>query len=385
VITQKEEETTKTMGQMEDDYRRIMRDMGYNVLIVHEDQDIALMQRDGIPNTFMPDNYAQRLVEGGISTLNHLLPVLQLKAQWKERDTEVMIAGVCGQASGMQRKQDTAGVGPDGIPIMEPVPLGAVDVGYSLVERYDLIADDELMINGASLRINKCLERRGNKEDITLWVHLKQAQEWFEKPGKINGIFALECVCQADSLGKVSKEVRHILSDTQVFEFTALVESRSRARARAAEAHLEAVEAERQNRAVLRKEQERTAWALIPMAVAGAALWIFLLTMANVRERRYEIGILRALGFSALKIIGLFQLRIGIMAVIGAIIGYVVGALVGTVLGGIILLSVVTAVLQPLPLFVAVLSAAILACAAAWLPALYAASQDPAEILKEMT
>ena len=387
VITQKEAETREAMRIMEDDYRRIMRDMGYNVLILHQDQDFAKLQQEGVPDTFMPDDYAQRLAQGGITTLNHLLPVLQRKARWEERDMEVVIAGVLGQPPIQGRRSvDGVGVGPDGIPIMTPVPRGGVDVGYALAAQFNFSPGDKLLLNGKTLTVNKCLSRRGAQEDITLWVHLEQAQEWFGMPGKINGIFALECVCHAESLGKIIEEVHAILPETQIFEFSSLVQSRALARARAAETHRDAIEAERRNRAALRHEREQMALVLTPLAAAGATVWIFLLTAANVRERRYEIGILRALGFSAMKIIGLFQLRVLIMGILGGFCGYFAGVLAGTLLGGAPVSSqVFGAALHPLYFLAAMLAAAALAGVAAWIPALRAAAQDPAEILKEMT
>ncbi len=390
VIMQKEIETREAMRRMEDDYRRIMRDMGYNVLIVHEDQDVTAMQREGVPNTFLPDDYAERLAQGGIKTLNHLLPVLQLQTLWEEKEMEIIVAGVRGQVPIEHRRRARAeaggGVGPDGTPIMEPVPRGTVNVGHALAERFDIAEGDELPINGATLTVNEVAPRRGAQEDITLWTHLDHVQEWFEREGQINGIFALECVCEADSLGQVIADVHRILPDTQVFEFSTIVRGRALARARAAEAHREAIEAERENRAALRQEREQTAMVLVPLAVVGAAVWVFLLTVANVRERRYEIGILRAVGFSAPRIIGLFQLRVIIMAVLGALAGYIAGVLVGASLGGAALSgAVISTTLSPLMLAMAVVGATVLACVAAWMPALQAAGQDPAEILKEMT
>jgi len=96
LIVEKEAETRAAMLRLEDDYRRIMRDMGYNVLILHEDQDLGMLHDDGTPNVFMPDNYAEKLAEGGIKTLNHLLPILQQKAYWEERQVEVLVAGIRG-------------------------------------------------------------------------------------------------------------------------------------------------------------------------------------------------------------------------------------------------------------------------------------------------
>ncbi len=388
LIVEKEAETRAAMLRLEDDYRRIMRDMGYNVLILHEDQDLGTLHDDGTPNVFMPDNYAEKLAEGGIKTLNHLLPILQQKAYWEERQIEVLVAGIRGQVpiAHRQRAPREGGVGPDGSPIMEPVPRDHVDVGHAIAQRFNLEPGAAVQFNGANLTVNRCFPHRGGQDDMTMWVHLEQAQDWFEKPGKINGILALECICQADSLGKIIADVNKILPDTQVFEFSSLVRTRALARQRAADAHREAVEAERHNRAVMRDERERMASFLAPLAVAGAAVWIFLLTFANVRDRRAEIGILRALGYDASRIVGLFQLRTLMMSIPGAIAGYVGGVIAGVALGGGAdsWRIAFTELASPTRMLAALAAASALAFCAALIPALKAAGQDPADILREI-
>ena len=379
LILEKEIETRQAMRKLEDDYRRIMRDMGYNVLILHKDQDVGNLHRTGVPDAYMPDDYAQRLAEARIQTLNHLLPVLQQNAWWTERETQVMVAGVRGQAP-IERRARTGGVGPDGTPIMEPVPFGKVDVGYGISERFGIAEGDVVRFNGADLTVNKRLPRRGTQEDMALWVHLDQAQAWFGKTGQINGIFALECICEADALGRIVAEVQGILPDVQVFEFSSLVQSRALARNRAAQAHREAIDAERRSREQLRREREQMAFVLIPLAIAGAGLWLFLGTMANVRERRGEIGLLRALGFGSFKIIGLFQGRVVAMSLLGGAMGYAAGILAGGLLGGVPIWQVASLV----ALALALVGAVGLGCLAAYLPALKAAGEDPANILREM-
>ncbi len=365
-----------------------MRDMGYNVLILHENQDLGALHDEGVPSVYMPENYAEKLAEGGIKTLNHLLPILQQKAYWEERQIEVLVAGIRGQVpiAHRQRASTEGRVGPDGSPIMEPVPRDHVEVGHAIAQRFNLEPGDDVLFNGVSLTVNRCFPRRGAQDDMTLWVHLEQAQDWFEKPGQINGILALECICHADSLGNIIADVDKILPDTQVFEFSSLVRTRALARQRAAAAHREAIEAERHNRAVMRDERERMASILAPLAVAGAAVWIFLLTFANVRERRTEIGIMRALGYSASKIVGLFQARTLMMSMPGALLGYVGGVIAGVVLGGgAETWRVAFAELSsPTRLLAALVGASVLALCAALIPALKAAGQDPADILREI-
>ena len=135
----------------------------------------------------------------------------------------------------------------------------------------------------------------------------------------------------------------------------------------------------------MRQEREKLAALLAPVTVLGAAIWIMLLTFANVRERRTEIGILRALGYDGRRIIGLFQLRTLMMSSLGACLGYAVGVCAGAVLGGAPEWGPILGQSFSLWRVVAALAGAILLSAvAAWVPARKAAGEDPAEILREV-
>ena len=153
-----------------------------------------------------------------------------------------------------------------------------------------------MTMRGARLTVREVFGRRGTQDDVTAWVSLQQAQEWMGRPGQINGILALECICSVDEIGSIEDHVRAILPDAQVYEFSSLIVARSLARRRAAEAHETAIEQEMLYRAGLREERRAFASVLVPVATLGAAAWVMFLMMANVRERRAEIGILRAIG-----------------------------------------------------------------------------------------
>jgi ABC-type lipoprotein release transport system permease subunit len=111
-----------------------------------------------------------------------------------------------------------------------------------------------------------------------------------------------------------------------------------------------------------------------------------LLALLNVRERRDEIGILRALGTSARRIFSLFVTRSLMSGLGGAVLGYLAGYA-----WGVAWLSLEGpgegAAIPPLIsgwLVLAVLGLALLVSAAgALLPAMIAAQQDPAQVLRE--
>jgi putative ABC transport system permease protein len=117
----------------------------------------------------------------------------------------------------------------------------------------------------------------------------------------------------------------------------------------------------------------------ISLAVGGVGI-LTIMTIA-VRERRAEIGLLRALGASRDQIMGLFLLEALLLALLGGLAGLIVGA------GGAWLIG---ALLPALPthtawefVLIAELGAAAIGLVAGVLPALHAAALDPVTALHD--
>jgi len=120
------------------------------------------------------------------------------------------------------------------------------------------------------------------------------------------------------------------------------------------------------------------------VVMVGSGIWLGLLALANVRDRRGEIGILRALGLRASQILFIFLGKAVAMGLSGALLGYIGGRAMGALWrespGG----SPIQIAFIDLQLLVLVLiGAPLLAALASWLPAISAAQQDPAVVLRE--
>lgn len=378
VIAVKEAQTREEMARMEDDYRRIMKDMGYNVLVLHEDQSFDEMQRVGYPTHYMPEDYAQRLADEKIESLNHLLPILQERAEWPEQGREVTLAGVRGQVPIFYMGREKMK------PIMEPVEPDEIKLGYDIARDLGLSEGDTVTFRGLALKVAQVYDRRGTQDDQTVWVNLSRAQEWLGRPGQVNGILALECICSPDEVGLIERQVREILPDTRVYEFTSLIVARALARQRAEETRKQAIEAEMAHRARLRDERRAFTGVLVPVAAAGAAAWVFFLALGNVRERRQEIGILRAIGVGAGRIQRAFLLKALIMGLGGGLLGAPAGLAVGAWLSEAPVSDGALMALADLRVVLAALAGApLLAALAGLMPSVLAARQDPAVVLRE--
>lgn len=353
-LQKKTDATTKTLN---DQIRRTMKGLGFNVHIYPANQDLAEVYAKGYASNTMPESYTQKLADSSIVSVNHLLPRLSRRILWKEQNTEIMLIGVDGQVPIAHRNPKK--------PIMQPVAKGTVIVGSQLAKKYHLQPNQPLTLNGQPFTISKIHAPRGTIDDITLWIPLKSAQNMLNLPGQINAILALGCNCASlDRLGTIRKELTAILPDTQVIE----IESKALARAEARKKVSEKSEATRQdilaNRTRSREERASFLSILTPLILIGSLTGLFTLCLFNVRERRSEIGTLLSMGIPSRHIFTLFLGR----------------ALIIGVAGTLATLIIILALGYPIHLYwqLAFL-APILTLISAWLPTLTASRHDPLE------
>ena len=206
------------------------------------------------------------------------------------------------------------------------------------------------------------MREKGSKDDIRVYGHLHDVQEVLDKPGKINAIEALGCKCEGSRLAIIRKMTAQALPETKVTEFRSIAVAR----------------------AETRKMVEKYAAFIIPMVFLVCAVWVGLLALSNVRDRRQEIGILRALGFGSGRIAGLFLGKAVLLGLIGAGVGFAVGMGLALEFGPQIFELTAKKIV---PLFSLLGWAAVISpvlCAlASYLPTIIAITQDPAVILRE--
>ena len=377
IVERKEARTRKAMESLEEEYRFITKKMGFNILILPKGQNLGDLYADDYASEYMPEEYVERLANSKIMSVRHLLPSLQQKLVWPERQRTVILIGTRGEVPLEHRAARD--------PILEPVPPGTMVVGYELHRSLNLSVGDKLRLLDREFTVGRLHEERGTKDDITIWVNLAEAQELLDKRGLINGILALECRCAWADLARVREDVSRILPETQIIEMAGKALARAEARRAVERAASEAIEAERRNRGRLRRERENLAAVLVPVVLATAALWVGILALLNVRERRPEIGILRAMGLRSRQVLALFVAKAALVGLAGAIPGYALGWTLGGSWEAVpgesfsasshfdLRLALLVVVVTP-----------VFAGVAAWLPALVASRSDPADVLREV-
>ncbi|MGA2031072.1 MAG: FtsX-like permease family protein [Thermoguttaceae bacterium] len=368
-------ELQKKMAVLEDDYRKIMLGLGFNVLILPKEQNLADFYAEDFASKLMPENYAEKLVQARVASINHVLPILQQKVQWPERERTIQLVGTRGEIALLAKGRKTA--------LLDPVLPGHVVVGYELHRSLKLAVGERIALCKKPLTVSVLQPQRGNQDDITLWINLREAQQILGKEGRINAIQALECNCAADRLGQIREEIGGVLPDTQVIEFSGQALARAEARNRAAAEAREATQRQQQSDAAAARDRERLFAVLVPLVIGACAVWAGLLALGNVRSRTSEIGILRALGVSARRILAIFLVRAALIGLLGASLGFVVGWL-GSWLGENRLSGgpPLAALFDPRLFALVLVLTPILSALISWLPAMWAAQLDPADSLR---
>ena len=395
-VTASEEQQRAEMVQLTDDTRKAMLQMGFNLSIVHRDTDLIDFVSTGLPTVDMPQEYLDRLAsDHSLTMITHLVATLRSKITWEGH--EVRLDGYLPETtqSHMRRKA----------PLGYSVEAGTVLLGYHLGKERKVGETVEVL--GQSFRIARILDEQGSHVDSTITMHLSDAQALLGKsdPPVINQILALECRCAEADLPKIRAQLEGSLPETYVVRDQSKAVARAKQRAMV-QAKYEAIverhrrdlqhreknlEATAARRARMQTNMETLAAVVTALVVLVSAVWVGLLALANVRERITEIGVLRALGRSSVRIASLFLGKAVLLGLAGAVVGFLLGTGIGFLLG-----TETTHWLGFKPLYAAshfsfpyqmllfaLVGAPFLSALASYLPTLSALTRDPAVVLRD--
>jgi ABC-type lipoprotein release transport system permease subunit len=377
LLTAKEKELRDRLAVFKDDTRKAMLKLGFNVVILPEGQDLHDWYTEDYATSTMPEAYVSTLATAGVVSVRHFLPSLQQPVEWPEKKTRIILVGTRGEVPNLHKSRVK--------PMVQPVPDGTVTLGYELHRRMGYRPGDRLTLMGKVFTVHACHTPRGNKDDITAWIPLADAQALLKKPGKINAILALECMCVwPKGLETVREEISRVLPGTKVIERGSKALVRAEHRIRAGKEARELLAKAERDRKQLRGGREKLAAIVTAVMLLASVVWIAMLGFTNVRDRRSEIAILRAQGVRTRSILLLFLARYAFVGLLGGVVGFGLGLLSGSAFGMALEGAVRGLTVQTTLLLLggAIGGATLLSTAAGWLPALAASRQDPADILR---
>ena len=343
-----------TMGRASQrETTRLMRDLGFNLLILPKGMDMNRFWVMDFGDFEMPEQYVHDLASSPKVEADHFVAMLQKRITW--RGHPVLLTGVLPELGSIgKRKKSPMGLA------LEP---GTAYVGFGLAGALGLRKGETIEMLGKRFTIRRCLREKGNQDDIRIFAHLHDVQQAVGKPGRINAIKALGCLCTGWTLAQLRAEVARVLPGAQVSEARVLATAR----------------------ADTRRMVEQHVGFIVVAALVICATWVGVLAMVNVRDRRQEIGILRALGLGTSPIAALFLGKAIVIGLVGALVGYAVGTWLALQFGPDIFKVTARAIRPMVGLLVwSLVIAPVVAALASFLPTMVAVTQDPAVTLTEV-
>ncbi|MBI2927564.1 MAG: FtsX-like permease family protein [Verrucomicrobia bacterium] len=345
-----------TAGAARRETTRVTRDLGFNLRIIPAGTDMDQFWAVGFSDQTMPEDTIHRFAKYDkvFLTYNHL--VASLQQRFMVQDKEAILTGLAPTITAPdQRKQ----------PMGYAIKAGTVQVGFQVAQRLALKKGGALELGGKKFTVEQTLAESGTDDDIRVFGLLSDVQGVLNMKGRINEIKAIDCLCltaDQDPLKILRAELAKALPEAKVIQLRAIADARARQRQTA----------------------EKYFAFVTPLLLVVCAAWIGVLAVLNVRERKMEIGVLRALGYGSGKIAALFLAKAAVLGVIGAALGYATGSALALQFGPEIFKVTARAIkAEPVLLAWALVAAPAFAALASFIPAMLAVTQDPAVTLRE--
>jgi putative ABC transport system permease protein len=214
-------------------------------------------------------------------------------------------------------------------------------------------------IDGHILRLSGILKPTGSDDDIVLFVPLSLAQSLAGKEGQAS-FLEVAALCSGCPITDIVEQLQSALPDTEVLALAQVAESRMYS------VHF----------------AQNLAFSVSLVILVTACAMLIMSMLSSVAERRREIGLLRAVGFSRPKIFTVFVSEAVGIGCLSGVLGYFLGQfLTGYVLRQLHLAGDAPPAFQGGPFLALVALAALAAALAAAFPAWRASLVEPAEAL----
>ena len=335
---------------------RLMRDIGFNLRIIPKETNMEKFWAIGFSEYTMPENYVYDFASHEGLSYAHLTAMLQKKVFW--RGIEVILTGIAPEVSPPGKQKP---------PMIFSIGRGTVYIGFELMRNLELKNGDVIDIFGKPFTIARCLSESGSEDDIRIYAHLHDVQNILNMENKINEIKALQCICfvnnnNINSITILREQLARVLPDAKVILMQSIASARESQRLMA----------------------EEYFGFIMPFVIVVCMAWIGLLAMMNVRERRQEIGIMRALGYGSGNIAFLFLGKAVAIGLIGAAVGFGIGTSLALKFGPDIFKVTANMIKPTIELLYWSLIASPTFCAlSVFIPSMVAVTQDPAVTLRE--
>ncbi len=375
-----EQQLQRRLTDLRTDVEDSLGRLGFNLTLLPEGQDPAdwYVQDDAPPTWAEAD--VQRLREAELPYVRNPVGQLRRRVTWPERQWSVIVVGRAelpmAEGGGVSAPLigDVAGAdepAPLATRFVQPPAPGHVVLGHEIHRVLEYSEGDAFELMGRTFRVQQCLPQEGSRDDISVRMTLKDAQALLEIPGRVSEILAQGTRAAWEDPDGLRQQVRRVLPGTEVVQHTTESAAASLAALHVNQTERQRIEQERAAQADLNHYRRQLAGLVNLLVVLSCGLWIGWLAWNNVAERRVEIGVWRACGLRAQRLVAIFLGRWVCLGILGTAAGLLAAAFLTPLPAG---AAPVRPDLLPAVLGVAILLSGLAAATAA----LAAAREDPA-------
>lgn len=186
-------------------------------------------------------------------------------------------------------------------------------VGATAAELLELNVGDKIALNGREVTIAGILEETGSNEDYQVFLHIKTAQEAFDKEGLVSSI-DVRALCSACPTSDIAGSINGNIPGVRAVAVKQIAETEMG----------------------MMEKISKFLLALAGITLAVGCFGVVNTMLTSVHERIKDIGIMRAVGASRNQVIKVFLYEAIIIGVAGGFLGYVVGTLLAYIVGPLI-------------------------------------------------
>jgi putative ABC transport system permease protein len=360
--------------------------LGANVLILPKGATVSNYYTADFGEYVMPESYVDDVTTSRLKGVDNLSPKLteaislsgqrvyltgilpknefKSKPAWQTADgiftrpegCGTVVPGSLAKALG-GAAQSTEAATPSRQAVIDELDDTQVLVGSDIARRFKLRVGATLPIKGETFTVKSVLPSTGTVDDTRVFAHLHSVQRLFHRGQVVNAIEMIGC-CKEISKGLIDG-LNRLLPEAKVVTIKQIA----------------------QTQLSTNTMMERFSVIFLVIILLVGAVSIANYMLANVYERRKEIGTLLALGATRRRVSHIFFLKSALLGVAGGVAGYLSGTILAVGLGP----RIAGVPVLPLPALAgwAVLLAVAVSVLASALPVAKAARLDPAEILRE--
>ena len=349
---------------------RELQALGANVLVLPQGVTLQDYYSADLHGQTMPEQHVQQLAFSNLEGVQNLAPKLCVPARLNERG--IILTGILPQSEFQAKaawqsanlfskhkgckkarcETDEGGVNSLATKrTVQELYLHETLLGADIAAATGLKEGDKVNILGETLVVSAVLPMMGTVDDGRVFAHLHTVQRIAKLGEVVNCIEIMGC-CEDVAQGLV-KQLADVLPGTKVVTIAQVV----------------------QTQVSINRLMQRLSWLFLVILVGMAGASIANSTVANVRERRREIGTLMAIGATPRFVSRLFLSKAVLFGSLGGLTGYLFGTVVATTIGS----QFAGVAVSPLPAlaFIAIGGATFVSTAASWWPARSAANLDP--------